>query len=293
MSRWFRLDDDVINDPKILLLPEAMRWIWIAFLCVASKNNGTLPAVEIIALSLRVKVAKATEYRDRLVAAGLIDQTETGFAPHNWDKRQFKSDEGKKDSYVYVIGQNWTGDLKIGFSKNPWARLTELQTGHPEKIDVLAIFKCRASSEIALHDLLKEFRGNGEWFNPPSNIRDELRYAQQSKRNYDDTVVKLRELLRSTTTHTQTQSEPQKKDAAVAAPDAETDLFRRGREVLGKAAGGLIKQLLTAKDGKVNQARAAIETAAGKNDPREYIGAIIRNRDPPPDSASTRVDPRL
>lgn len=55
----------------------------------------------------------------------------------------------------------------------------------------------------------------------------------------------------------------------------------------------MIKQLLTAKDGKVNQARAAIETAAGKNDPREYIGAIIRNRDPPPDSAATRVDPRL
>lgn len=86
---------------------------------------------------------------------------------------------------------------------------------------------------------------------------------------------------------------PEKKDAAGAAPDPEVDLFRRGKEVLGKSAGGLVKQLLTAKDGKVNQARAAIETAAGKNDPREYIGAIIRNRDPPPDSAVTRVDPRL
>lgn len=67
-----------------------------------------------------------------------------------------------------------------------------------------------------------------------------------------------------------------KKDAADAAIDPEADLFRRGKEVLGRQAGGLIRQLLAAKDGKVNQARAAIEMAAGKQDPREYIGGIIR-----------------
>jgi hypothetical protein len=92
MSRWFRLDDDIINDPKILLLPEAMRWIWIAFLCIASKNNGALPSIEIVALSLRVKTTKAAEYITLLVSAGLIDKTETGFAPHNWNARQYKSD---------------------------------------------------------------------------------------------------------------------------------------------------------------------------------------------------------
>jgi len=92
VSRWFRLDDDIINDPKILLLPEAMRWIWVAFLCIASKNAGRLPSIEIIALSLRVKTTRAAEYLTRLVTAGLIDKTETGFAPHNWNARQFKSD---------------------------------------------------------------------------------------------------------------------------------------------------------------------------------------------------------
>jgi hypothetical protein len=92
MSRWFRLDDDIINDPKILLLPEAMRWIWIAFLCIASKNDGVLPGIMVIALHLRVKATKATEYLTALVNAGLIDKTETGFAPHKWNARQFKSD---------------------------------------------------------------------------------------------------------------------------------------------------------------------------------------------------------
>lgn len=90
--RWLRLYDDTINDPKILKLPEAMRWHWIAMLCVASKNDGTLPALDDVAIQLRVTAAKATEIIATLVKAQLIDKTETGFAPHNWSGRQYKSD---------------------------------------------------------------------------------------------------------------------------------------------------------------------------------------------------------
>lgn len=67
-----------------------------------------------------------------------------------------------------------------------------------------------------------------------------------------------------------------KKDAAPAAP--EVDLFNRGREVLGRQAGGLISKLLIAKQKNVALARAAIEQASTKSDPREYIGAIIRGK---------------
>ena len=67
-----------------------------------------------------------------------------------------------------------------------------------------------------------------------------------------------------------------KKDAAPAAP--EVDLFNRGREVLGRQAGGLISKLLVAKQKNVALARAAIEQASTKSDPREYIGAIIRGK---------------
>jgi len=90
--RWLRLYDDTINDPKILKLPEAMRWHWIALLCIASKNDGVLPALEDISIQLRVTAAKATEIISTLVKAGLIDKTETGFAPHNWNGRQYKTD---------------------------------------------------------------------------------------------------------------------------------------------------------------------------------------------------------
>ena len=92
MTRWFRLYDDVINDPKLLKLPEALRWAWVALLCVASKNGGKLPPTDDVALMLRVPEAKAAEYITKLVKAKLIENHDGVFAPHNWEGRQFKSD---------------------------------------------------------------------------------------------------------------------------------------------------------------------------------------------------------
>lgn len=92
MSRWFRVYDDVINDPKLLKLPEALRWQWLAMLCVASKNGGKLPPNDDIALLLRVPEAKAAEFVTKLVKAKLIDKVDDVFVPHNWEGRQFKSD---------------------------------------------------------------------------------------------------------------------------------------------------------------------------------------------------------
>jgi hypothetical protein len=80
--------------------------------------------------------------------------------------------------------------------------------------------------------------------------------------------------------------------AAVAAPENSSEeiaLFQRGKKLLGDNAGGLVRKLLTAKDGKIPLARAALEVAATKENPREYIGAVVRGADPP----EHRQDPRL
>jgi hypothetical protein len=53
MSRWFRFEDDALNDPKLLRLSDRMFRIWIGLLCVASKHAGRLPPMEDIALMLR------------------------------------------------------------------------------------------------------------------------------------------------------------------------------------------------------------------------------------------------
>ncbi|MGJ4928132.1 hypothetical protein ACQR1I_16625 [Bradyrhizobium sp. HKCCYLS2038] len=92
MSLWFRMYSDVINDPKVMRLPEAMRWHWVAVLCCASKNGGRVPAVSDVAFMLRMDEERAAAVLGGLQAAGLLDADPEGLAPHNWGARQFKSD---------------------------------------------------------------------------------------------------------------------------------------------------------------------------------------------------------
>jgi uncharacterized membrane-anchored protein len=80
-------------------------------------------------------------------------------------------------------------------------------------------------------------------------------------------------------TATATATKTQKKNAARAAAavrSEETDLFDRGKTILGENAGGLIKNLLKVKGGNIALARAAIETASTKQDPREYVAGCIQ-----------------
>lgn len=90
------------------------------------------------------------------------------------------------------------------------------------------------------------------------------------------------------TLHTSHKTE-RKKDAADAAPASdEVEFFRRGKAVLGQTAGGLLRNLLKAKDNSIPLARSAVETASTKENPREYIGAIISRRDDSPESLRAR-----
>jgi hypothetical protein len=92
MNRWFRFYDEAINDPKILKLSDKLHRIWIGILCAASKNNGELPPIEDLSLMLRIKPEKMKHAVESLIKSGLVDIDGVIFRPHNWDKRQFKSD---------------------------------------------------------------------------------------------------------------------------------------------------------------------------------------------------------
>jgi biotin operon repressor len=60
-----------------------------------------------------------------------------------------------------------------------------------------------------------------------------------------------------------------------SADQQERELFDVGKQVCGKSAGGLIAELLKAKDGVVPHARAVIEYARTKHDPREYVARVV------------------
>ena len=64
---------------------------------------------------------------------------------------------------------------------------------------------------------------------------------------------------------------------AAAPPDPERRLFSEGKRVLGKNAGGLIAKLLRASNEDATEALGVILMAEEKQDPREYVGAVIRD----------------
>jgi hypothetical protein len=70
-----------------------------------------------------------------------------------------------------------------------------------------------------------------------------------------------------------------KKNRNAEAPKApwvseEADYFRRGKEVLGPSAGGLLAKLRDHK-GSIAEARAVVEIASQKDNPREYVGRVL------------------
>ncbi len=61
----------------------------------------------------------------------------------------------------------------------------------------------------------------------------------------------------------------------VGKPTEDAALFERASQVLGKGSGGLVAKLKQAKVGSVAEARAVIELASTKHDPRGYVGGVI------------------
>jgi len=92
MSRWFRVYDDLVDDPKVQRLSAEHFRALINLWCLASQNAGYLPPVQDVAFKLRLSEDKAAKVLEALKAAGLIATDETGMSPHNWSARQFKSD---------------------------------------------------------------------------------------------------------------------------------------------------------------------------------------------------------
>src|SRR5229473_306083 len=93
-DHWFRFYDDVIHDVKVQALSAPMFKSWVNVLCIVSNNGGCLPALNAVAWALRVDEAAAFETITALRKAGLLDAGEGGaLVPHNWEGRQFITDQ--------------------------------------------------------------------------------------------------------------------------------------------------------------------------------------------------------
>lgn len=97
MSGWFRFYNEALDDPKVQSLDGETFKAWVNLLTLASRNGGKLPSIADIAFGLRCDITVAERYIERLSNGGLIDRLNGGangyhYAPHNWSKRQYKSD---------------------------------------------------------------------------------------------------------------------------------------------------------------------------------------------------------
>jgi hypothetical protein len=92
MTHWFRVHDDLVENPKVQRLEPSLFKALINLWCLTSANGGALPPIDEIAFKLRMKPEKVQQVLTKLRTAGLIDEDERGAFPHNWNERQFKSD---------------------------------------------------------------------------------------------------------------------------------------------------------------------------------------------------------
>lgn len=92
MSRWYRAYADAERNPKVAALSDKDFRLWHRLLSVAAENDGHIPPIEALKRVLSMRLDHLLAGVKRLVSAGLIDPLGDGYAPHNWSKRQYKSD---------------------------------------------------------------------------------------------------------------------------------------------------------------------------------------------------------
>ncbi len=80
--------------------------------------------------------------------------------------KTFEVPDDLPDMYVYAIREKDTGNIKLGISRDPEARLRQLQTGNSSELELVAFRKAenRFADERALHADAEAYRLRGEWF---------------------------------------------------------------------------------------------------------------------------------
>jgi hypothetical protein len=85
-GRWFRLYDELLNDPKVQNLPPWAFKMLVNLWCLASKNGGTIPE-EGLPYALRMRRDHVANGLLMLFSCGLLERVDSSLVPHKWDVR--------------------------------------------------------------------------------------------------------------------------------------------------------------------------------------------------------------
>lgn len=93
------------------------------------------------------------------------------------------SERGDQVGYVYFIRSGPTGPIKIGWALDVEQRINTLQTGNPEKIELLGYVTGTVLDEMELHRNFDSVRLRGEWFNPAEELLSFVVRACEAERH--------------------------------------------------------------------------------------------------------------
>lgn len=83
--------------------------------------------------------------------------------------------------WVYFIGQQSGGLVKIGVSNDPVARMTTLQVGSPVPLELLVAIVGDIALERTLHAIFSRDRAHGEWFRRSETLTEFVRILRLPK----------------------------------------------------------------------------------------------------------------
>lgn len=95
---WIKVYTETLHDPKIMRLPEFMRWRFIALLLLAGENDqaGLLPPVSDIAWHLHLDEPQVEETLSALSLVGVVATQPDGWLVVNFEKRQAPSESAQR-----------------------------------------------------------------------------------------------------------------------------------------------------------------------------------------------------
>jgi hypothetical protein len=85
------------------------------------------------------------------------------------DARYRSEVHGNPKDYIYVVQRGIGGPIKVGFSRTPTRRISELQRQSPEPLVLREIYLGDRRCEASIHQELAPYRMNGEWFQPSAS----------------------------------------------------------------------------------------------------------------------------
>lgn len=97
---WLRLYAEVVNDPKVQMLPGDVFKLWINLLCIARQSDGIIHESRFKQYCWTLRIDEQS-LRHAIIhdLAELLDEVEDGqWMPHGWTKRQYESDSSTERS---------------------------------------------------------------------------------------------------------------------------------------------------------------------------------------------------